>query len=52
MLLKLFGDGDAYLFLSEFEEECSMMQFSNVPQDIFRLTFIPFALKHLTKNGS
>jgi len=27
MLPKFSGDGDAYLFLSKFEEVCSMMQF-------------------------
>ena len=42
-------DGDAYLFLSEFDEVCSMMQFPNVPHDIVRLHFIPFALKDLAK---
>jgi len=36
MLAKFSEDGDAYLFLSEFEEVCSMMQYINVPQDIFR----------------
>jgi len=31
MLPKFFSDGDVCLFLSEFEEVCLMMQFSNVP---------------------
>jgi len=30
MLPKFSGEGDAYLFLSVFEEVCSMMQFPNV----------------------
>jgi len=45
MLPEFSGEGDAYLFFSKFEEVCSMMQFSNVSQDIVRLHFIPFALK-------
>jgi len=45
MLPKFSGEGDAYLFLSEFEEVYSMMQFPNVSQDVVRLHFIPFALK-------
>jgi len=49
MLPKFSSDGDAYLFLSEFEEVYLMMQFPNVPQDIVRLRFIPFALKDLIK---
>jgi len=31
VLPKFSGDGDVYLFLSEFEDVCSMMQFPNVP---------------------
>jgi len=49
MLPKFSGEGDVYLFLSEFEEVCSMMQFSNVSQDVVRLRFIPFALKDSVK---
>jgi len=49
MLPKFSGEGDAYLFFSEFEEVCSMMQFSNVSQDTIRLRFIPFALKDSAK---
>ena len=49
MLPKLSGDGDAYLFQNEFKEVRSMMQFPNVPQDIVRLHFIPFALKDSVK---
>jgi len=49
MLPKFSGEGDAYLFLSEFEEVCSTMQFPNVSQDIVRLCFIPFALKDSAK---
>jgi len=43
MLSKFSGDGDAYLFLTEFEEVCSMMQFSNVSQDVVRLCFTLFS---------
>ena len=48
MLSKFSGEGDAYLFLSEFVEMCSMMQFPNVSQDV-RLRFIPFLLKDSAK---
>ena len=36
MLPKFSGEGDAYLFLSEFKEVCSMMQFPNVSQDVVK----------------
>ena len=49
MLSKFSGDGDAYVFLSEFEEVCSMMQFPNVPQYIVKFRFIPFTLKESAK---
>jgi len=49
MLPKFSGEGGAYLFLSEFEEVCSMMQFLNVSQDVVMLRFIPFALKDSAK---
>jgi len=42
---KFMGIEDAYLFLREFEEVCSMMCYPNVPIDIVRLKFIPFVLK-------
>jgi len=42
ILPKFSERGDAYLFLSEFEEVCSMIQFLNVSQDVVRLHFIPF----------
>ena len=48
MLPKINGGGDAYLFLSKFEEVCSMIQFLKVSQDVI-LHFIPFALKDLAK---
>jgi len=49
MLPKFSGEGDAYLFLSEFEKVRSMMQFPNVSQDVVRLRFIPFVLKDSAK---
>jgi len=49
ILPKFSVDGDAYLFLSEFDEVCSMMQFPNVPHDIVRLHFIPLAFKDSVK---
>ena len=44
MLLKFNGLGDAYLFLREFEEVCSMMHFLNISIDVARLKIVPFAL--------
>jgi len=49
MLPKFSEDGNAYLFLSEFDEVCSMVQFPNVRQDIVELRFIPFTFKDSTK---
>ena len=49
MLPKFSEEGDAYLFLSEFEEVCSMMQFPNMSRDVVRLHFIPIALKDSAK---
>jgi len=49
MLPKFSREGDAYLFLSEFEEVCSVMQFPNVSRDVVMLRFIPFALKDSVK---
>ena len=34
MLPKFTGFEDAYLFLREFEEVCSIMHFSNIPIDV------------------
>jgi len=42
MLPKFSGDGDIYLFLIEFEEVYSMIQFSNVSQDVVSYCFISF----------
>ena len=49
MLPKFAGLEDAYLFLREFEEVCSMMQFPNVPIDVVRMKLIPFALRDSAK---
>jgi len=40
---------DAYLFLREFEEVCSMMHFPNIPVDVVRMKLIPFVLKDSAK---
>ena len=45
MLSKFIGIEDAYLFLREFKEVCSMMCYRNVSIDIVRLKFILFSLK-------
>ena len=37
MLPKFTGLEDAYLFLREFEEVCSMMHFPNIPIDVVRM---------------
>jgi len=49
MLPKFSGDGDAYIFLSEFEKVYSMVEFPNVSEDAVTLRFIPLALKDLAK---
>jgi len=49
MLPKFTGLGDAYLFLMEFEEACSLMHFPNIPIDVVRMKLIPFALKDSAK---
>ena len=49
MLPKFTGLEDAYLFLREFEEVCSMMHFPNIPIDVVRMKLIPFALKDSAK---
>ena len=49
MLPKFAGLEDAYLFLREFEEVCSMMHFPNIPIDVVRMKLIPFALKDSAK---
>ena len=45
MLSNFIGVEDAYLFLREFEEVCSMMCYPNVSIDSVCLKFISFALK-------
>jgi len=40
VLPKFTGLQDAYLFLREFEDVCSMTCYPNVPVDIVRLEFI------------
>jgi len=49
MLHKFTSLYDAYLFLREFEEVCSMMYFSSIPIDVVRMKLIPFALKDSAK---
>ena len=51
MLPKFTGLEDAYLFLREFEEVCSMMHFPNIPIDVVRMKLIPFTLKDSAKLG-
>jgi len=51
MLPKFTGIEDAYLFLREFKEVCSMMCHPNVPIDTMQLKFIPFALKDDAKKS-
>jgi len=43
ILPKFTGLKDAYLFLREFEEVCSMMHFSNVPIDVVQMKLIDSA---------
>jgi len=49
MLHKFTGLEDAYLFLREFEEVCSMMNFPNIPIDVVRMKLIHFVLKDSAK---
>ena len=49
MLPKFAGLDDAYLFLREFEEVCSMMHFPNIPIDVVQIKLIPFASKDSAK---
>jgi len=49
MLPKFMGIEDAYLFLREFEEVCSILCYPNVPIDTVWLKFIPFTLKYGAK---
>jgi len=49
MLPKFTCLEDAYLFLREFEEVCSMMHFCNILIDVVRMKLIPFALKDSAK---
>jgi len=50
MLFKFTSLEDAYLFLREFEEVCSMMHFPNIPIDVVQMKLIPFALKDSAKH--
>ena len=50
MLPKFTGLENAYLFLREFEEVCSMLHFPNIPIDVMRMKLIPFALKDSAKH--
>ena len=49
MLPKFTGLEDAYLFLREFEEVCSVVHFPNIPVDVVRMKLISFALKDSAK---
>jgi len=49
MLPEFMGLEDAYLFLREFEEVCSMMHFPNIPIDVMQMKLISFALKDSAK---
>jgi len=49
MLPKFTGLEDAYLFLRELKEVCSMMHFPIIPIDIVRTKLNPFALKDSAK---
>ena len=50
-LPKFYGleSEDAYFLVREFEEVCLMMRIPQLGDDVFRLRFIPFSLKDLTK---
>ena len=49
MLPKFTGLEDAYLFLREFVEVCSMIHFPNIPIDVVQIKLVPFALKDSAK---
>jgi len=49
MLPKFTSLEDAYLFLREFEEVCSMMYFPNIYVDVVRIKLIPFGLTYAAK---
>jgi len=49
MLPKFTRLEDAYLFLSEFEKLCNMIDFHNVHIDLVKLRFVLFSLKDNTK---
>ena len=49
MLPEFTGLEDAYLFLREFKEVCSLMHFPNISIDVVRMKLIPFALKDSAK---
>ena len=36
---------NAYIFISEFEEVCTMFKIQHLSEDAIKLRFIPFALK-------
>ena len=40
---------DAYMFISEFEEVCTMLKIQQLTEDAIKLRFIPFALKDHAK---
>jgi len=50
MLSKFIGLEDAYLFLREFKEVCSLMHFPNISIDVVRMKLIHFALKYFAKH--
>ena len=49
MLHKFTSLEDAYLFLREFEEVCSIMHFPNIPINVVQMKLIPFVLKDSAK---
>ena len=49
MLRKFTGIENAYLFLQEFKEACSMMCYPNVRVNHVQFKFVPFALKDQAK---
>jgi len=51
MLSKFSGDGDAYLFLSEYEVSMFCEAIPECTPKISSLHFIPFALKKLVKKN-
>jgi len=51
MLPKFYGkeSEDAYMFISEFEEVCTMLKIQHLSEDAIKLRFIPFALRDNAK---